>query len=62
MKKKYGDIFKMRFGKQYMVYIHNPDDMKTVFQQNYDSHRRLQPEIAAITAQRRNKPKGLAVL
>lgn len=52
----------MRFGRQYMVYVHHPDDIKSVFQKSYDEHRRLQPEIAAITADRNNKPKGLPVL
>lgn len=52
--KIYGDIFKMRFGGGYIVYINHPDDAKILFQAKYGIHKRIVFDINVILAKRLN--------
>ena len=52
----------MRFGTGYMVYLNHPDDAKTLFNADYELHKRISFDISLVTAERLNVTKGLVVL
>ncbi|XP_052069156.1 1,25-dihydroxyvitamin D(3) 24-hydroxylase, mitochondrial-like [Mytilus californianus] len=62
LRKKYGDIFKMKFGKDYMVYINHPDDAKTILQAHYELHKRISFDLSETLAEREKVNKGLILL
>ncbi|CAG2253982.1 unnamed protein product [Mytilus edulis] len=62
MRKKYGDIFKMKFGKENMVYINHPDDAKTILQAHYEVHKRISFDLSETWAEREKVNKGLVLL
>lgn len=59
---EYGDIFKMRFGKNHMVYVNHPDYAKTVLQANYEMHNRISLDLTLVAANRLKRPQGMLML
>ncbi|CAC5394468.1 CYP49A [Mytilus coruscus] len=62
LKNKYGDIMRLRMGKDYVVYISHPDLAKTVFQYPYQEHVRVGLDIMEVYHKRTGTKKGLSLL
>ncbi|XP_063440723.1 sterol 26-hydroxylase, mitochondrial-like [Mytilus trossulus] len=61
-KNKYGDIMRLRLGKDFVVYISHPDLAKVVFQYPYQEHVRVGLGILEIYHKRTGVKKGLSLL
>lgn len=59
---KYGDIVKMRMGKDYIVYVYHPDYAKTVFQFPYKEHLRIGLDLSETFHDRSGVPRDLGTL
>ncbi|XP_052061878.1 cytochrome P450 10-like [Mytilus californianus] len=62
LKNKYGDIMRLRMGKDFVVYISHPDLAKTVFQHPYQEHVRVGLDIMEVYHKRTGTKKGLSLL
>jgi hypothetical protein len=62
LKDKYGDIFKMRFGMDYIVYVNHPDYAKILLQANYVEHKRPPFDLSLAYIKRTGNTKGIVLL
>lgn len=60
--KRYGDIIKLRMGRDYWVVLNHPDYAKTVLQANYEQHKRLKLDLPVLIKKRTGRPLGLPSL
>lgn len=62
MRNKYGDLVKIRIGKNYQVYVFHPDYAKTVFQFPYKIHIKMPLDLIEVFSKRTNSSKSLTLL
>lgn len=62
MREQYGDIVKMRIGRDYVVYIFDPDYTKTVLQLPYKEFFAYQLDLPEVLTKRAGLPKSLTLM
>ncbi|XP_071144222.1 probable cytochrome P450 CYP44 [Mytilus edulis] len=62
MRDQYGDIVKMRIGRNYVVYIFDPDYTKTVLQLPYKEFFAYQLDLLEVLTKRTGLPKSLTLM